>query len=729
MFTGTSNENRPPEVWLSSGPVQGDTTGYQVHFYWSGWDPDGEISHFEFCIVASGETGVGFNPADTTGADKWFDTVAHDSIFRVLADENPRPYEPDNPNSIYTRFDKTHTLFLRAVDLQGKGSEVVHRSFTAWTIAPVVIIEHPPLGNNTYSTVITFEWTGRDPIDSPVNTQDPDSIRYLLSLVLDKQGVYNPTFNIIDDLNLNPQDYEHLWGDWIYYRAPGDSGRTTVIGDDEILELNRQHIFAIQAKDEAGAITAVFERDTNVKQFVVSWKQGPLLNVTEPFLGGFQFLGKTMNPVQKQLPPGIPLNFCWSATADDYGGQIVGYRYGWDIQDLDDPSQWATMFSPFVRCATERTLYSGSHTLYIEVIDDGGRITRARIEIEIIQFTMERTLLWVDDAAFNETNNPAKLYPKESEHDAFWIDICGRAEGFNADRDIYDVSAVNLEPPKITTIGRYSNIIWTYGAATETAWNQVIPYTPESMIGQAAQLTINYISLFLAKGGHLLSSGYESRSSGGLTDAFIVATLLPATFKFDMSPVDAEDTSGVNSMPYKDYCVQAVDQVVGNFRTGEDMAPGVTRNIERDAMRYAWRDRDDPVTQSLIGLPDTLDLWSEITCSVCFFNPVVRGFTYVEVYDPQYWLDFKLIPGNLGCFHPMYRMAARNAISPLNRQSVGLVLTKFKDQFEGREDINFIPAYSFHFGLPLWFFNRSDVNAIINVIFNEWQIMAEPEGQ
>ncbi len=719
IFTGSAEENVKPEVWLSSGPVEGDTTGYQIHFYWSGWDPDGEISHFEFMITDSGENGFGFARADTADVD-WFITTGHDSVFKVAADQNPRPYDEDEP--LLTRYDRSHTLFMRAVDLQGKESVVVHRSFTAWTIAPIVKIEHPPVGTVSYSTVITFRWTAKDPIDSPSNYQDPDSVRYLIAQVLNKEGIYQPDFAIIDDLNENPLDYEDMWSNWIYYKAAGDSGKSTKIGDDEILELNRQHIFAVQAKDEAGAVTAVFQKDENVKQFLVSWKQGPLLAVNEPLLGGAQFLGTNLNPMLHQLPPGIPLDFSWTATADNYGGEIVGFRYGWDIQDLNDPDQWNGPFSPFTIRAKERILYAGVHMLFIEVMDDGGRITRGRIEIEIIQFTMDRNLFWVDDLASNEIPNIQRTMPRESEHDEFWIDICNRSVGFESERDVYDVQSANLEPPEIVDIGRYANIIWTYNSASVTGWKKVIQYTPESMVGQAGSTTINYLSIFLTKGGHLLTCGRNDRAGGGFFDAFPTVPMIPAVFKKDMAP-SSEDTSGVNSMPYKDHCVSVIDKVNAIFHSGEDVPSGINRDVADDAMRFALKDINDPVVvDALAGFPDSLQLWSEITdCPSCFFNPIVRGFTYVEVYDPEYWLVFKQISSQ-SCFHPTYRMSARSRFSPLEGQAVALVVTKYKDKFSGEDDLIFIPAYSFHFGLPLWFFNRNEVDQIIDVIFTEWQI-------
>jgi hypothetical protein len=723
VYTGTPDENKEPEIWLSSGPVEGDTTGYQVHFYWSGWDPDGEIEHFEF-VVAEGDP-IGFNPADTTGLDKWISTSVHDSTFRVPADDNPRPWQV---NPLYTKYDKTHTFFIRAVDMEGKRSEPAYRSFTAWTLAPTILIERPIGTTRTYSTVITFGWTGSDPIDSPQNSQDPDSIRYLWSQIINRDGIYDPTFNIIADLNQDTEYYEHLWSPWIWYRADGDSGRETILGDDEILELNKSHIFALQAKDDAGAVTAVFQKERNVRQFLVSFKSGPLLTVTETFLGSNRFLGTDMNYVQSDLPPGVPLNFSWKATAEDYGGEIQSFRYGWDIQQIDDPSQWAVSASPFIKNAESKTFYSGVHRFLVEVVDNGQKITYGKIEVTIVPFSMERTLLWVDDYPLGGVI-PSMTDPSEAVHDTFWVNICKKAYDFRPDRDVYDVSSQNSKPPEMRQIGLYANIIWTYSSSINTAWKKVIPFVAESRIGTGTQLTVNYLALFMAKGGHLLSEGRADRSGGGLVDAFTLSPLLPASFKFDMGTT-SEDTSGVNSMPYKDYCVSVVDKVSGIFHSGEEMAPNVNRSLDRDALRLALKINDPTGDGGIVDypeFPDSLTLDPSVTCSSCFFNPQVRGFTYVEVYDPRYWLDFKLIPSSLGCFRPMYKMRARSTISPLDNQAVAVIITKYRKSYEddiaNGVPVTILPADSFHFGFPLWFFKHSQVNKIMDEIFAEWQIL------
>ena len=428
LYIGTQKDNIRPEVWLSSGPVEGDTTNYQVHFYWGGWDPDGEISYFEFVVVDGNP--IGFNQDDTTGLDKWLRTSVYDSVFRVTADDIPLNVTINN--NLYTKYQRTHTFFIRGVDQYGYRSEPQYRSFTAWTLAPYVIIDRP-VDSPVLGRVITFHWVGRDPIDDPANTQDPDSVRWLWGLLYDSNGVYNPAFDMPTDLNNNPWRYENRWQSWVAYSAPGDSGKETTLGDDEVLELNRTHVFVVQAKDEAGAVSAIFDRRTNFRQFIVSETAGPELTIIEPYLGSFRFLGRNFTAEKRDLPPGVPLNFHWRADASKYGAEVTGYRYGWNVADVSNPADWSVSFSPFNLTAPERTLYSGTHTFFIEVIDNTGASTLAQIEINIVPFDMERNLFWVDDFYSLDFTQIYWAMPTETQHDQFWLNICSKADGFIED--------------------------------------------------------------------------------------------------------------------------------------------------------------------------------------------------------------------------------------------------------------------------------------------------------
>ncbi len=727
VFIGIPRTNRAPEIWLSSGPVEGDTTGYQVHFYWGGWDPDGEISFYEF-VVAEGDP-TGFNPEDTTGLDKWTGTAAHDSIIRVSADENSATVSINN--SLYTKYDKTHTFFIRGVDLLGKRSVAVTRSFTAWTLAPYVIIEAPEPSQTVLSRVIRFTWVGRDPIDDPGNTQDPDSIRYLWGLVTDTAGNYDPGFDMPPDMNANPGRYEDKWQPWIYYRAEEDSGRTTIIGDDEVLQVNNSHVFVVQAKDEAGAVTSIFTRDVNFRQFIVSASKAPSLTVFEPFLGVYRFIGRNLTPEKCDMPPSIPLNFRWWADASTYGGQIVGFRYGWDVADINNPSDWEGPFSPFTTAADERIHYSGIHTFFVEAIDNAGMTVLGMIEINIIPFSMERNLLWVDDFYSTDFTQNVYVMPTETEHDNFWLDICSRANGFDPEVDVYDAAQRNFRAVEMGMVGKYKNIIWTYSSDLETnTWSDVVYFMPESQVSSGTELTVNYLSIFLAKGGHLLTLGRSDRAGGlaGILSPLYMS--FPMSFKCEITGNQTGcdgDTSGVNCLGYKDYCISMLDKIDGIIRQDTDMP---TRQVSHfDAMSYAYRDDSDTVTAKFPELPEELHLWDVVMQPGAFWSPLYPGgpggFTYVEIYNPEYWMNEKFTD-NQTCFHPMFRMRTASSMSALDHTTIGVWVTKYQDIVPEPDAGLAVAAPSFHLGFPLWFFNRTQGNKFIDVVFNEWCIKATP---
>jgi hypothetical protein len=587
---------------------------------------------------------------------------------------------------------------------------------------PVAVIERPRLqgpGVQIYANIVTFGWTCETECK-------PLSIRYLCMLVTDTNGVYDPTFNIIQDLNDNLWRYEDKWSDWVRYSAPGDSGRMTIIGDDEVLEINKQHIFAVQARSYCRNVTRTFELNTNVRLFIPTNVSGPLLTIREPFLGFSKFIGTDMPPVKYDIPPAVTLGFSWEADASAYGGEIVCYRYGWDVQDIHDPSDWDTDCIPSLQEATERKLYSGVHVLYVEANDNAGRTTRGAIQINIIPLTMERNLLWVDDFPSIDPQPPLYEMPGESSHDAFWIDICSRAEGFDPGLDVYDCFYDHgLQPPPIQEICKYKNIIWTYSASND-AWRKVVEFTPEGLVGPAPVQTLNYLPLFLARGGHLWSLGRSERG-GGLAAVFkpSMLPLMPAFFKTEMSP-NPDDESGVFCMAYKDYCVTAIDKISGNFKTNPaEVPPNFDRRLDKDAMRFAYKDGADVVTAEYPGLPAQLDLWEEVTKPGRFFDPQVRGFFYCEIYDPQYYMDFHFETSQ-ACFHPIYRMRSRNSLSVINDQTVAIWITKYEDVIPAVESGVAVAARSVHFGFPLWFFDRAAVDEIVEIVFDEWQIMATP---
>ncbi len=580
---------------------------------------------------------------------------------------------------------------------------------------PVAVIDKPPLqhsGTQSYATTVTFGWHFETECK-------PLSTRYLCMLVTDTNDVYDPNFDIVQDLNANLWRYEDKWSAWIPYGAPDDAGREVKFNG---LTAGSMHFFAVQARSYCGVVTTQFNLNKNVRRFIVSATKGPFLTVGETYLGYSRFMGTNMPPATYDIPPGVPLNFKWEADVSDYGGEIVCYRYGWDVTDINDPDEWEVPCGPSYTAAPSRTFYSGTHTFYVEVIDNGDKTTHAAIQINIIPFAMDRNLLWVDDFFSTDPQSPLYETPSESNHDAFWIDICSRAAGFDPGQDVYDCYYGHaIQPPTIQEIGRYKNIIWTY-SSSQDAWRKIVVFTPESAV-YGPPAPPNYLPLFLTVGGHLWTLGRSEKGSGlAATWKETAMPLWPAMFKLEMAQ-SPEDTSGVNCMGYRDYCVTAIDKIWGNFKTNGEVPPNYYRNFDRDAMRFAFKDDTDFITGQYPNLPGKLDLWEEVTKPGRFFDPQVRGFIYCEIYDPEYYMEFRF-ERSQDCFHPIYRIFTRHTLSFIYNQTIAIWVTKYEDVVP-QAGVG-VAARSLHFGFPLWFFDRAAVDDIVEVVFDEWQILATP---
>jgi hypothetical protein len=706
VFTGDIKDNKPPTIELTNGPLEGDTTQYTVHFFWLGEDEDGAIDHYEFCMVEGDP--IGFDPEDTVGA--WLSTELTDSIFTVTADSYDRNVKINS--SLYSKYKKMHTFFIKAIDDRGSVSETVHRSFTAFTLAPQIIINYPfttnpEMGAQMLSVISTFKWYGKDPIDAPWNYQEVDSVRYLYAFYYT---------GIVDALNRTPGAFEDMWTDWIWYYAEGDSGKQTTLGDDEFLETNRAYILAVQAKDEAGAVSSIFEKKTNVRHFMAMKPTGPVLRINEPFLGTFSFLGVDFRPEHVDVPPGFEMNWSWSGDASSYGGTVQSYRYGWDIADLDDQSEWSVFPSPYITASNPKTFYSGVHTLFVESADNLGTKTLGTIEVSVIPIVMTRDLLWVDDFPSLDFAQMIYAFPTESEHDRFWKDICMKVRDFDPARDVYDVQDNDYYFPPMDLIFKYKNIIWSFSKAIDpeagSVWNRIVKYTPS---GTAGMLNLNFLTYYLAFGGHLWTVG-EGHRSGSLA-ACLENNLFPLYIRCEFwgSSVNCSNTTGENTMAWRDFCASALDKAEGLF---PKTYLGV-RRIDYDAMRYAWLDRTDPLIAGMGWLPHKLELWDKVTEPGMFFDPWERGFLYVEYYDPEYYMNY-LGKNSQPCFHPMYRATTMNAHSVVYNSTVAFWYTKYADVEASPPGC--IAAPSVHIGFPLWFFDRAQVDSLSTAIFNVWQL-------
>jgi hypothetical protein len=712
VFIGDSALNEPPTVRLTGGPPEGDTTGYYIKFSWMGNDPDGTVENYEY-VMCDGSPG-GFDPADTTGLDAWTKIHSTDSTFAFSASENGEEVTVGaDRHSSYCR--KVHTFFIRAVDDKGARSNSAYRSFTASTLAPYAVIEtprnSPPGREQSLPSLVRFTWRGEDPIDDPWNIQEPESIRYFVT---------TSTLSIIENLNRHPEDFESRWCPWIPYHAPGDSGTSTVVGDDELIAKGFGYVFVVQAKDEAGAVTAVFNASQNVRLFRVFNPPGPLLKVKERNLGTYSFIGSNIRTQTFRVPGGFTLDFGWSADASTYGAEISSYRYGWDVADLSDPYDWDVLPSPLIKAAPLMSFRTGVHTLFIEATDNMGTTTLAQFEMTIFPMKMTRNLLWVDDFYSTNFTQVGYGFPTEAEHDEFWMRICNRARDFDAGSDVYETASQSFREPDIEALWKYKNIIWTYSAGDDVmAWDDMIRFTPESQVSQTRVAKFNYLAYYASAGGHIWTEG-KSDSRGGLGAVFSITNQsFPRNLRCEIAGASTGcdgDTSGVNSIAYRTYCVTVIDKARPIPRVDSRMPD---RRVDYDAMAYAFKDTREPLTTWHTDLPNKLTLWSQVTRDGMFFDPKVQGFTYVELYNPAYWMR-TINTDRQACFSPMYRMRTRNTLSAVNGDVVAFWTTKYAGIVADAEGA--VDAPSVHFGFPLWFFNRAQVDSIADVIFKEWDI-------
>lgn len=502
-----------------------------------------------------------------------------------------------------------------------------------------------------------------------------------------------------DMLNEHPEQFDDLWTEWKQWDPAGDSA---VIGEEDPLE-NGIYFFAVQAMDSCGKETDHFDELHNARQFTVRTTP-PFLVLYEPMLGSGAFLGTLQHPPAALVLPGVIFTFQWQSEPLYSWFGPIQYRYGWDIQNLWDDGEWTYPWSSQIKWSHSMSFSSGVHVFHVEARDNAGSITRARVEIEVIPFTGEHDLLWIDDIMLGDVHDPLGRWPSETEHDEFWTGICSRAPGFNPIRDIYDADIYSRDKPiPLELLADYRYVVWTYGGATDNAWSHTIEFEPAPTTDFP---TPNNLRMFLAAGGAVLTCGRGDLGGSALSATFKENPLFPASVTGDLGNYDYDEAYARHSMAYDDYYVTVIDKVIAQFRT--DLPPGVIRSMDRDAMMMALRD-----TWVSSFLPDTLLLSGEITQPGMFFDPAERGFIFVEVYDPQYYMDH-LLKYSHSCFSPIYRMRSRSTRSPLDYAPVAIVTASKYCEAMGRD--------SYHFGLPLWYIDHGQVEQITHFIFGQWSI-------
>ncbi len=745
---GTAADNQPPTVWIAAAPPEGSTSSYFVQLFWGGWDPDGEISHYEYLITDNPKGS--FIPADTVDAD-WQSVVANDSTFTFSADSLTDP-GAGQQTAVFTR---SHTFFIRAVDQEGlRSREPAYRSFTARTISPEVTIDTPRqalgLTPSELPPIATYQWTAVDYIDDFITRQQPDSVQWALESTRNHGGSFTATLDYLRTPASAPS-----WYPWACYRAPLDSGKSWTSPPMEFGD----YVFAIRAKDEAGAVTPVLDERRNARRIKVSRRTtGPRLVVSNQYVGSVVASTCDYPLTILDMVAGVGMAFTLSACADDYGGTVSGYRYGWDILDLNDPDQWETDYTPFVGSFAEvpaRSFNFGTHTFTAEVIDNSGFCSRVEVKVNIVRFSGERNVLVVDDYAADEnagfsgfelTNGSV---PNDSEHDRFWLDMVANVSDFDPLRDM--LSATTEREIPLTTLASYKSVIWSvFGDLTTTSaarlplLYQYIQFRgTQSQTGASAcnagagvsgKVVPNALALAMQAGAHVLIAGQQPVQNvlPRRSDLLVRWPMIPLYEIEDPqtgSP-DLEDPPGENGFAYKDLCLEVIDY--GYLPTSRARLPGSGSTRRYCPVSPVYRQpgsastRDDSMREAHPldpGFP-VLRLRPEVAGTGRVYAPESQGID-AEVYNPSYFragLACQYVPEPRSCFEPIYGLVSRDTTERTYMQPVAFWSSAYADVIA--QDIpGAVGARSAVFGFPPVYFNPDDVRpAIEYILFDEWQL-------
>lgn len=465
-----------PFIELTGGPTEGSTDEYTARIFWSGWDEDGIITHYEYALdppiaftpeeIAAPEEAPGLTlslipgPAEFTdtlvvsksdnGATvrfKWVQTREFSRSFAFKTPQADTEFVGGSPKA-KEQFSGAHRIYVRCQDNDELFSEAKTIGYTATTITPTATISRPKIQAEILNlgSTLTVSWEGLDP-DSPDANKRPTGYLYrLLRLDTLPQPIPLP---IAQPSALLDKGKPVIWK---YQSA--DTLSTTLR-----LAIGGDYMFGVRAVDLAGGIQPFLTPGVNVFKFQAFAIGGyPELCISEPAFGEFCFTALG-SPEEVQVPTGARLRFQWEASAEIYGGEIEAYSWGVDIPDLEregPESGWSGWGDVKISSAITFTR-PGIHVLYVRARDISGSVTIGSIIMDVLEFTFDRDVLWVDDSYDNQ-------FPTDTEHDAFWR---ARFQAYGTDplfefhsHGDLDRSSLSPATPTLEELGTYRMIVW-----------------------------------------------------------------------------------------------------------------------------------------------------------------------------------------------------------------------------------------------------------------------------
>ena len=436
---GDVNENIPPQTTLSFSPDEGDDANYRVRMNWFGWDPDGKVNYY-------------WTKWDSFD---WVRVASTDSVFLVSA---PHVDSLLDPLKGY----EYHSFSVKAVDNEGaEDPSPEHITFNAFTLVPNTEIVRGPSG--VTGPMVTFEWSGTDR-DGVIVSYDYEFLYWDIS-----------ASEWILDTSEDSLDVDHTTANF---------GPLTA-GDKR---------FRVWATDDAGAR----DQTPAIRDFTCNPElAGPKLFAYSNIFGLRVFRGPVWNSAYNlptQIFAGERLSFRWAASAESYGGQVMGYRHAYD-----DTSTWPAWSVYDTEFSVTPTI--GRHSLYISAKDNANVVTRGRFYFDVVEATLDEYILIVDDWDLDE-NSANPLTPSDEDRNAFWD---GLLAGYEHQRvewqpDQHEHSG-EPQPPDVETLRSASTVIWYADIWDETS--ELADLFNPQMQGY------NTLAGYMRVGGNLILSGYR----------------------------------------------------------------------------------------------------------------------------------------------------------------------------------------------------------------------------
>ncbi len=315
----------------------------------------------------------------------------------------------------------------------------------------------------------------------------------------------------------------------------GSEGVDTVFTDLAGSIDKQNWVFGIQAIDEAGAVEPTYRRGLGNNKANVFFFQafpnrgGPHLSISSGALGTFTAPGGDRDSAQYVFDHLINLH--WEGDASSYGAGVGAYRWGVDVQDVDndqDPG-WRSGWSSAKKDADKLVFSDHSapiHVIVIQARDTNGGITTAPIKLTLVEFVLDRDALLVDDeyeSAF------IGLAPTQSQHQAYMVKVISEAladlgrPAMDPERDVYSsfpdtTTQQEPRPVQLGDLAHYRSIVWDAGRPPNlsTLW------TLTAVNKDAGPQHSNVLAIYLESGGNILFTGPNLaaqtsavRSSGG----------------------------------------------------------------------------------------------------------------------------------------------------------------------------------------------------------------------